>query len=183
MAAGKHVYLEKPCSHNPREGELLIEAEISPGGRGRWHALNTSSASILLVSGLPMHARKPKPLPESSKVQDLLGIVRPAGIEAHRGLAPFALVTDSLLPNDLTPGPVGGSVEIDPVAIPSDPREIMQRMTAGPPRNFFCVHVDIATQRWRIGDYDMPGRYNRHHPGQKRSANTHQASSSLPAPK
>lgn len=26
MQAGKHVYLEKPCSHNPREGELLIEA-------------------------------------------------------------------------------------------------------------------------------------------------------------
>lgn len=24
--AGKHVYLEKPCSHNPHEGELLIEA-------------------------------------------------------------------------------------------------------------------------------------------------------------
>ncbi len=24
--AGKHVYLEKPCSHNPREGELLIDA-------------------------------------------------------------------------------------------------------------------------------------------------------------
>lgn len=24
--AGKHVYLEKPCSHNPREGELAIEA-------------------------------------------------------------------------------------------------------------------------------------------------------------
>jgi predicted dehydrogenase len=26
-SAGKHVFLEKPCSHNPREGELLIEAE------------------------------------------------------------------------------------------------------------------------------------------------------------
>jgi len=25
-AAGKHVYLEKPCSHNPHEGELLIAA-------------------------------------------------------------------------------------------------------------------------------------------------------------
>jgi predicted dehydrogenase len=25
-AAGKHVYVEKPCSHNPREGELLIQA-------------------------------------------------------------------------------------------------------------------------------------------------------------
>ncbi len=25
LQAGKHVYLEKPCSHNPREGELLVE--------------------------------------------------------------------------------------------------------------------------------------------------------------
>src|SRR5690606_24512950 len=24
--AGKHVYLEKPCSHNPNEGELLVQA-------------------------------------------------------------------------------------------------------------------------------------------------------------
>lgn len=26
MSAGKHVYVEKPCSHNAREGELLVEA-------------------------------------------------------------------------------------------------------------------------------------------------------------
>jgi predicted dehydrogenase len=26
LSAGKHVYVEKPCSHNPYEGELLIEA-------------------------------------------------------------------------------------------------------------------------------------------------------------
>ena len=26
MKAGKHVYVEKPCSHNPNEGELLVEA-------------------------------------------------------------------------------------------------------------------------------------------------------------
>src|SRR3546814_16844131 len=25
--AGKHVYLEKPSSHNPHEGELVIEAD------------------------------------------------------------------------------------------------------------------------------------------------------------
>ncbi len=27
LQAGKHVYVEKPCSHNPREGELLVEAQ------------------------------------------------------------------------------------------------------------------------------------------------------------
>ena len=27
LQAGKHVYLEKPCSHNPREGELLLKAQ------------------------------------------------------------------------------------------------------------------------------------------------------------
>jgi len=32
MAAGKHVYVEKPCSQNPHEGELLLKA-ISKYGR------------------------------------------------------------------------------------------------------------------------------------------------------
>ena len=27
LNAGKHVYVEKPCSHNPREGEMLLEAQ------------------------------------------------------------------------------------------------------------------------------------------------------------
>jgi predicted dehydrogenase len=27
LGAGKHVYVEKPCSHHPREGELLVEAQ------------------------------------------------------------------------------------------------------------------------------------------------------------
>lgn len=26
LQAGKHVYIEKPCSHNPKEGEMLVEA-------------------------------------------------------------------------------------------------------------------------------------------------------------
>lgn len=31
VKAGKHVYVEKPCSHNPREGEILVEAAAKYG--------------------------------------------------------------------------------------------------------------------------------------------------------
>src|SRR5438270_4907052 len=31
MQAGKHVYLEKPCGHNAREGELLVAAQRAHG--------------------------------------------------------------------------------------------------------------------------------------------------------
>jgi len=31
LKAGKHVYVEKPCSHNPREGELLEQAVAASG--------------------------------------------------------------------------------------------------------------------------------------------------------
>jgi len=31
LEAGKHVYVEKPCSHNPREGKLLVEAQKKYG--------------------------------------------------------------------------------------------------------------------------------------------------------
>jgi len=31
LQAGKHVYVEKPCSHNPAEGEMLIEAQQKYG--------------------------------------------------------------------------------------------------------------------------------------------------------
>jgi len=31
LQAGKHVYLEKPCSHNPAEGEMLVEAQRKYG--------------------------------------------------------------------------------------------------------------------------------------------------------
>jgi predicted dehydrogenase len=31
LDAGKHVYLEKPCSHNPREGELLVAKQAKTG--------------------------------------------------------------------------------------------------------------------------------------------------------
>jgi predicted dehydrogenase len=31
LQAGKHVYVEKPCSHNPKEGEMLVEATARYG--------------------------------------------------------------------------------------------------------------------------------------------------------
>jgi predicted dehydrogenase len=31
LQAGKHVYVEKPCSHNPAEGEMLVEAQRKYG--------------------------------------------------------------------------------------------------------------------------------------------------------
>lgn len=31
--AGKHVYVEKPCSHNPHEGELLVKVQEKTGKR------------------------------------------------------------------------------------------------------------------------------------------------------
>ena len=40
LEAGKHVYVEKPCCHNVREGQLLREAahEVGQGRRAR-HAI------------------------------------------------------------------------------------------------------------------------------------------------
>lgn len=31
LQAGKHVYVEKPCSHNPAEGEMLVQAQRKHG--------------------------------------------------------------------------------------------------------------------------------------------------------
>src|SRR6202047_3936739 len=31
LQAGKHVYVEKPCSHNPAEGEMLVQAQEKYG--------------------------------------------------------------------------------------------------------------------------------------------------------
>jgi len=33
LQAGKHVYVEKPCSHNPAEGAMLVEAQEKYGKR------------------------------------------------------------------------------------------------------------------------------------------------------
>jgi len=56
MQAGKHVYVEKPCSHNPHEGEMLVEAatrykKIVQMGNQRRSWPNVAAAIQELKSG------------------------------------------------------------------------------------------------------------------------------------
>ncbi|HAZ03740.1 MAG: dehydrogenase [Bacteroidetes bacterium GWF2_42_66] len=57
MQAGKHVYVEKPCSHNPWEGEMLVEAVAKYGkvlqmGNQRRSYPNVIKAMTELKSGI-----------------------------------------------------------------------------------------------------------------------------------
>ena len=47
MKAGKHVYLEKPCGHNPREGELLVAATKKYGRQVQQGSQQRSAARTL----------------------------------------------------------------------------------------------------------------------------------------
>jgi predicted dehydrogenase len=56
-AAGKHVYLEKPCSHNPNEGEMLVKAaakykRVMQMGNQRRSWPNVSAAIAELHAGV-----------------------------------------------------------------------------------------------------------------------------------
>jgi predicted dehydrogenase len=46
-AAGKHVYVEKPCSHNPREGELMVEAARKHNRRVQMGNQRRSSTKVI----------------------------------------------------------------------------------------------------------------------------------------
>lgn len=57
LQAGKHVYLEKPCSHNPHEGELLVRAvnkykKVVQMGNQRRSYPNSIKAMEALRSGI-----------------------------------------------------------------------------------------------------------------------------------
>jgi predicted dehydrogenase len=57
VQAGKHVYVEKPCSHNPAEGEILVKAAVKYGrviqmGSQRRSYPNVNTAIQELRSGI-----------------------------------------------------------------------------------------------------------------------------------
>ena len=49
LQAGKHVYVEKPCSHNPAEGALLVEAQRKYGKQVQMGTQQRSSPHTLEV--------------------------------------------------------------------------------------------------------------------------------------
>jgi predicted dehydrogenase len=51
LEAGKHVYVEKPCSHNPQEGELLIAAQKKYGKLCQMGSQQRSSPHTIEIVG------------------------------------------------------------------------------------------------------------------------------------
>jgi predicted dehydrogenase len=51
LAAGKHVYVEKPCSHNPQEGAWLVEAQKKSGKLCQMGSQQRSSAHTIEIVG------------------------------------------------------------------------------------------------------------------------------------
>jgi len=57
LKAGKHVYVEKPCGYNPREGELLIKAQkkynrVVQMGNQQRYSIHTQEALKELKEGI-----------------------------------------------------------------------------------------------------------------------------------
>lgn len=51
LEAGKHVYVEKPCSHNPHEGELLVAAQRKYGKLCQMGSQQRSSPHSIEIVG------------------------------------------------------------------------------------------------------------------------------------
>ncbi len=51
LAAGKHVYVEKPCSHNPQEGEWLVAAQKKYGKLCQMGSQQRSSPHSIEIVG------------------------------------------------------------------------------------------------------------------------------------
>ena len=49
LEAGKHVYVEKPCSHNPAEGAMLVEAQKKYGKLAQMGTQQRSSAHTIEI--------------------------------------------------------------------------------------------------------------------------------------
>src|SRR5271154_6225673 len=107
LQAGKHVYVEKPCSHNPAEGALLVEAQRKYGKLVQMGTQQRSSAHTIEVVdkirngviGRPYYAKA-----WYSNVRKSIGYGKPAPVPAQldwdlwQGPVPRKQYTDNIQP-------------------------------------------------------------------------------------
>ncbi|MDE3201470.1 MAG: Gfo/Idh/MocA family oxidoreductase [Acidobacteriota bacterium] len=86
LKAGKHVYVEKPCSHNPAEGALLVAAQKKYGKKVQMGTQQRSSAHTIEIVdkihngliGRPYYAKA-----WYSNVRKSIGVGKPAPVPAQ----------------------------------------------------------------------------------------------------
>ncbi len=107
LQAGKHVYVEKPCSHNPAEGALLVEAQHKYGKlvqmgtqqRSSPHTIEVIDKMRNGVIGRPYYAKA-----WYSNVRKSIGFGKPAPVPAQldwdlwQGPVPRKEYTDNIQP-------------------------------------------------------------------------------------
>jgi predicted dehydrogenase len=107
LQAGKHVYVEKPCSHNPAEGALLVEAQKKYGKQVQMGTQQRSSPHTIEVVdkiangliGRPYYAKA-----WYSNTRKSIGIGKAAPVPAQldwnlwQGPAPRQQYTDNVQP-------------------------------------------------------------------------------------
>ncbi len=107
LQAGKHVYVEKPCSHNPAEGALLVEAQKKYGKVVQMGTQQRSSPHTIEIidkihSGLIGRAYYAKAW--YSNTRKSIGTGKPAPVPAQldwdlwQGPAPRRPYTDNVQP-------------------------------------------------------------------------------------
>ncbi len=107
LQAGKHVYVEKPCSHNPAEGALLVEAQKKYGKVVQMGTQQRSSPHTIEIvdkihSGLIGRAYYAKAW--YSNTRKTIGTGKPAPVPAQldwdlwQGPAPRKPYTDNVQP-------------------------------------------------------------------------------------
>jgi len=84
--AGKHVYVEKPCSHNPREGELMVEAarkhnRVVQVGTQRRSSPTITEAIDLIRAGEIGRVYSARATYASARVS--IGVGKPAPVPDH----------------------------------------------------------------------------------------------------
>ena len=107
MKSGKHVYVEKPCSHNPAEGALLIEAQRTYGKVMQMGSQQRSSPHTIEIIDRIHHGSIGRPYFANTwycNVRKSIGVGKPVTVPAtldwdlFQGPAPREAYRDNVQP-------------------------------------------------------------------------------------